>query len=267
MNKLKLALRLFVCLYAGVVSAEGVREAPLNNEENLRHGLSLYINTQEGGDISDRRLNDLRDYFKNSQCNIQMVAAGDKSAAESAADIVFLPLDQDVPAPFQKVFNLGVIGGQPLSGSLLVRSSTGIRDITELADVRIAFLSPGSVTGFRLQEALLDDAGVTLQKDLVTFTNSHLGAMSLLLHKDVFAAGVATPLAKKWAQANDLTIVAESQSVVVGGLWIKSTIADEQQEHCKTSLKTLFENKSDRKIKVLAKNFPVWVAGFIPTQE
>lgn len=267
MHKLKLALSLFVCLYTGILGAEGVGAAPLNNEDNLRNGLSLYINTQEGGDISDRRLNDLRDYFNKSRCNIQKVTAGDKLVVASAADIVFMPLNQDVTTPFQKVFNLGVVGDQPLSGSLLVRSSTGIRDITDLADVRIAFISPGSVTGFHLQEALLDDAGVVLQKDLVTFTRSHLGAMSLLLHKDVFAAGVATPLANKWAKANDLTIVAESQSVVAGGLWMKSTIADEQREYCKTSFKTLFENKSDRKIKSLAKIFPAWMAGFIPTQE
>lgn len=251
----------------GAVSADVARSNPLDSPSDLSFGLSLYINTQEGGDISDRRLSDLRNYFNKSRCNIQKVAAGDNSVAGAAADIVFMPLSQDAAIPFQKVFNLGVVGDQPLSASLLVRSSTGIRDITELADVRIAFLSPGSVTGFRLQEALLDDAGVTLQKDLVTFTHSHLGAMSLLLHKDVFAAGVATPLAKKWAKANDLAIVAESQSVVVGGLWMKSTIADEQRENCKRSLKNLFENKRDRKVKSLTKIFPAWVAGFIPAQE
>lgn len=258
---------LLVSVYAGMLSASDLSSVSIDSASALNGGLRLYINATEGGDISDRRLSDLQDYFKKSPCNIQTIEAGGASADESAADIVFMPLEQDITKSFQKIFNLSVVDDQPLSASLLVRSSTGIRDIAELADVRIAFLSPDSVTGFHLQKILLDEAGVTLKKDLITFTDSHLGAMSLLLHKDVFAAGVATPLAKKWANANGLTIVAESPPVVPGGLWMKSTLAPEEIEACKKSLKNLFENNSDRKIKNLMKIFPVWVQGLAPVVE
>lgn len=267
LNKIKRLVGLWVLLYAGTVTADVNSSVPLETAPDLHRGLSFYINTTEGGDISDRRLSDLQHYFKKNQCDIEVISAGGELAEGSTADIVFMPLEQDIPKSFQKIFNLSVVDDQPLSGSLLVRSSTGIRNITELADVRIAFLSPGSVTGFELQKVLLDGAGVTLKEELMTFTHSHLGAMSLLLHKDVFAAGVATPLAKKWAKGNDLTIVAESPQVVPGGLWMKNTIDYDVSEPCKQSFKNLFDNNNDRKIKNFAKIFPVWVKGFVPVVE
>lgn len=261
MNKKRSLIGLLASVYAGILSASDLPSVSIDSASALNGGLRLYINATEGGDISDRRLSDLQDYFKKSQCNIQAIEAGHQSVEESAADIVFMPLEQDVTKSFHKIFNLSVVGDQPLSASLLVRSSTGIRDIAELAGVRIAFLSSDSVTGFQLQKTLLDEAGVTLKEELITFTHSHLGAMSLLLHKDVFVAGVATPLAKKWAKANGLTIVAESPQVTAGGIWVKNAIAQEEAVHCKNAFQNLFENNRDRKIKNLVKIFPVWIKG------
>ncbi|WP_293267990.1 PhnD/SsuA/transferrin family substrate-binding protein [Neptunomonas sp.] len=260
MSKRNWLVGLFVSLYVGMLSAGGVNSS---GASGLNGGLSMYINAAEGGDISDRRLSHLQDYFQKRQCNIQVITAGHKSAGAFDADIVFMPLKQEIPAPFQKVFGLSVVDDQFLSASLLVRSSTGINDLTKLGGVRIAFLSPNSVTGFYWQKKLLHNAGVMLKKDLITFTNSNLGAMSLLLHKDVFAAGVATPLAKKWAKANDLTIVAESPRVETGGLWMKRGVAQRDIDQCKKLFKNLFENNSDRAIKKLVKVFPVWVDGFV----
>lgn len=267
MNKKRSLIGLLVGVYACMLSASDLPSVSIESASAQSGGLRLYINATEGGDISDRRLSDLQDYFKKSQCNIQTIEAGHKSAEESAADIVFMPLEQEIAKPFQKIFNLSVVDDQPLSASLLVRSSTGIRDIAELAGVRIAFLSPDSVTGFQLQKTLLDGAGVALKEELVTFTHSHLGAMSLLLHKDVFAAGVATPLAKKWAKANGLTIVAESPQVTAGGIWMKKAFAQEEVVHCENAFQHLFENNRDRRIKNLVKIFPVWIKGLKPIVE
>ncbi len=251
-------------LCASIVIADDRVKVLNESLSNTPAGLSLYVNVAEGGEISKRRQNHLQDYFQNSQCNIKLIDSGFKSAAESAADIVFMPLKQDMAQPYQQVFGLTVIDDHLLSASILVRSATPISNIAELADVRIAFLSLESITGYSLQKALLNEAGVTLNKGLIRFTNSDLGAMSLLMHQEVYAAAVATPLAKKWAKANDLMIVAQSQPVATGGLWMKNGIALENKARCKDAFKKLFDKDQNSKVKNLAKIFPVWVKGFSP---
>ncbi len=225
-------------------------------------GLSFYINATEGGDISALRISHLKSYFKQQQCNIETIETGNQSAAASGFDIIFMPLKQKMSKSYKKILGLKVIDKQVLSGSILVRASTAIRDIKNLAGVRMAFLSPHSITGFGLQKTLFDSAGITLQKDRITYTQTNIGAMSLLLHRDVFAAAVATPLAKKWAKANKLNIVIESKSVETGGIWINNSIAKDYQTLCQQSFLDLFQHKRERKIKKLVRIFPAWIDSF-----
>lgn len=229
---------------------------------NAGDGFSFYINATEGGDISALRISHLKNYFKQQQCNIKTIETGNQSTAASGFDIIFMPLKQKMPKSYKKIFDLKVIDKQVLSGSILVRASTGIRDIKNLAGVRMAFLSPHSVTGFGLQKTLFDNAGITLQKDRITYTQTNIGAMSLLLHRDVFAAAVATPLARKWAKANNLHIVIESKSVETGGIWMNNSIAKDYQTLCRQSFINLFQHKRERKMKKLVRIFPTWIDSF-----
>ena len=229
---------------------------------NAGNGFSFYINATEGGDISALRISHLKNYFKQQQCDIETIETGNQSTTASDFDIIFMPLKQKMPRSYKKIFDLKVIDKQVLSGSILVRASTGIQDIKNLAGVRIAFLSPHSTTGFGLQKTLFDNVGVTLQKDRITYTQTNIGAMSLLLHRDVFAAAVATPLARKWAKANNLHIVIESKSVETGGIWINNSISKDDQTACQQSFLDLFKNKNKREIKKLLRIFPAWIDTF-----
>jgi len=195
--------------------------------------LSFHIDTSEGGDISTRRIESLKSYLQQNKCNVQHITTAKDAVENNKSHIIFSPLRTASDSNMKNLAELQLINDQPLAGSILVRSSTGIKNLQNLDGVHIAFLSKHSITGHQLQQQLFQQAGILHKEDKITLTQTHSAAAALLLHGDVFAAAIATPLAKKWAESNNLIIVSTSEAVTKGGLWAAQNLDDDSFNHCR----------------------------------
>ena len=149
----------------------------------------------------------------------------------------------------------------PLTSTVLVKSSTGLTNLTGLKGQRIAYISEGAYMGRLVAEKLLSDASVQPRGNSIYLTGGYEGSMTMLLHGDVFAAVIAGPLANRWAKANDLTIVVESEPLDIGYLWIKASLPEDINTVCRNAMLSLQrESRRDKRMKV----FPLWVEGFNP---
>ena len=232
----------------------------LTNTALANEQLSLYIETTEGSEPSKRRADKLKKYFHLKQCPIQKISYGNQAAASTNSDFIFIPLQPPLPDRFVKLADINIVNGEKLSASIVVRKSTAIKDVSNLDGIYIAFLSPDSVTGYKLQQRIFKDAGVAHDEKKITYALRNVAAVALLLHKDVFAAAIATPLAKKWAKLNGLLIVATSEEVEAGGLWVNQSVSTELIENCSKAFGQL--SKKGINNKYLMKFFPAWVESF-----
>jgi hypothetical protein len=225
-----------------------------------QESLTLFINTSEGGEKTERRIADLKEYLHQQDCPITNIETQAVYSEPIKSDFIFSPLEYQFPKAYQQISKIKVINNAPLSSSILVRAATGIDDIKALSEVHIAFLSEQSVTGYQLAQELFNKAGVEHHLDKMVFTQTNIGAMSLLIHKDAFAAVVATPLADKWSKANGFKTVMVSQEVTPGGLWASDKIAEATLNNCQAAFEAL--TTKNRSQKNALKVFPGWVVGF-----
>jgi len=145
-------------------------------------------------------------------------------------------------------------GKLTVRGAFLVHSSTGIEDLITLNGERIAFVSKKSWSGYHMPLKSLHEAGVKEQMNTFFYVGNHVGTVSMLLHSDVFATVTAAPLAKRWAEANDLSIVALTDEVETGGWWAHHSLSEEQVKSCAISLSKLKRSQ--------LKALPNWIDSF-----
>jgi len=145
-------------------------------------------------------------------------------------------------------------GKLTVRGAFLVHASTAVKDLAALQGVRIAFVGKGSWSGYHMPLRSLHKAGVKEEMNTFFYVGNHVGTVSMLLHSDVFATVTAAPLARRWAEANDLFIVALTEQVETGGWWIHGNVSEEQIKSCTLSLSKLEHSQ----IKAL----PAWIDGF-----
>ena len=225
--------------------------------------LTMFVSSAEGGAISGRRLHNLSRYLTQQGCPVSDIETAAEYPQDLNAQLVFAPLEHDFGSDYRPLLNLKVLNGAELSASVLVRGSTAVPDLQALSGVRIAFLSPDSVTGYLLARDLFASVGVEHKSDRITYTRTSVGAMSLLLHKDVFAAVIATPLADKWSRDNDLQLVGVTEAVNPGALWSKG-MSPAMQARCQAAFLELSDGS--RSSKKLLKIFPGWLQGFAEPQ-
>lgn len=145
-------------------------------------------------------------------------------------------------------------GKLTVRGAFLVHASTGIEDLITLQGERIAFVGKGSWSGYHMPLQSLHDAGVKEQRDTFFYVGNHVGTVSMLLHSDVFATVTAAPLARRWAEANDLSIVALTDEVETGGWWMRRSLSEEKIKSCARALSKLERSQ--------LKALPAWIDGF-----
>jgi len=222
--------------------------------------ISMLIDSTEGGMVSERHLSRLQNYLKTNKCQLDSVVYGNNGNIGFEHAFIFSPLEKKVPSNYRKILSIKTLNDQPLSASILVRNSTGIDDLKSLNNVHIAFLSEKSKLGYKQPKTLLNSQGARFHKDRITFTQSNVGAVSLLMHKDVFAAVIATPLAKKWASMNELKIVSQTAEIKAGGIWVDKSVDDLLIQSCQKALKNL--DRTSRKKKKTFDVFPLWINKF-----
>ncbi len=221
----------------------------------------FYIDATEGGEQNNRRIEKFKSYLHDNQCLINNVMSGKEIAPTSTAGFVFSPLQHPMSNEFIKVLDIRTVDNIPLSGSIVVKASTGINDLTSLAGVRMGFLSANSSIGYHLPNAMFKNAGVVHDPDKITFTDTSFAAITLLLHQDVFSSVIATPLAVGWAKANDLHIVAITETQETGGIWVKKSVSKENSNRCIAALTKM--NRKDRTYGKLMAVFPYWLDSFV----
>lgn len=223
--------------------------------------LTMLIDSSEGGENSDKRKEQLKSYLKSHQCNVQTIKFGDGHQSNSNYDLVFKPLENNLSSNYSRQLSIKVIDDEPLSASIMVRNSTAIESLENLSNIHIAFLSEESELGYQMPIELFNQAGVTFTKHNITFTQSNLAAVSLLMHKDVFAAVIATPLARRWAKTNDLSIVSKTRELIAGGIWFRKNLSEQSIKLCSNAFTSL--NQSVRHGKKLLSIFPGWIESFV----
>ena len=223
--------------------------------------LTMLIDSSEGGENSDKRTHQLRMYLISKECNVQTIKFEDEHQSNSKYDLVFKPIQKNLSHDYRQQLSIKVIAGTPLSASIVVRKSTAIKSLENLSNIHIAFLSEESELGYRLPIELLNQSGVTFTKHNITFAQSNLAAVSLLMHKDVFAAVIATPLARRWEKTNDLLIVSKTRELIPGGIWFRKKLSDQNIKLCGNAFSSL--NQSDRHGKKLLSIFPGWIESFV----
>lgn len=245
-----LALLAVVVLFpAGVSRAAAVEEA----------SLSAVLREGDGGQHRERHLNRLRDHMVAAGCPAGLHAIAAEAPTPPGTALLFSPQPVDGAAPGLDGFRLlsrarTVDGELRMGGALLARALRKIGDPANLAGLRVALVSPHSPSGYRLPLERLARSGVVPSPAEAVIADSHIAAMALLMHNEVAAAAVATPLARQWAADGELVILAETPLVETGGWWIREDLAAQWAEPCHAALKTL----SGR----LLKPFPAWVGRF-----
>lgn len=218
-------------------------------------GLTVTINHDDGGRTSKRHQRILLKALNEEGCPAVVSPVADGKAA----DLIF---DSRPPAEMRGEESGNELIAQAITeegkaivrGAILVKASTGSADLTSLQGERMAFVGEKSWSGYILPQKLLNAAGVKPEPDTVFFSANHAGAVTMVLHGDVFAAAVAEPLAKRWADANDLSIVDVTEEVETGGWWMRAGVSTELVQRCGLAFARLE--------KTSLKALPAWIHGF-----
>lgn len=230
--------------------------SPQVHAEILSFGLDL----SEGGRLTPKAVGQFEMYMAQQDCELKIVAANKPDTTQ----LYFSPLER-ITAPLhqQKLLSISTLNNEPLTITILVKSSTGINDLSSLKNQRVAIISHSSYVGGVMAKNILSQSIGDLEDEKVYETRDYFGALSLLLHGDVFTAAIPGPLARQWKDHNKLSIIAESQGFSTGGLFIASDIEKSKKTLCMTAFSSLKrKSRRDRKMNI----FPSWAVGFKATR-
>ncbi|MCW8997774.1 MAG: PhnD/SsuA/transferrin family substrate-binding protein [Kangiellaceae bacterium] len=237
---------------------------PYTSESSDFPTLNLAIDNSDGGNLSARKITAVRGFFGEHDCPVEVkFSKAGKPAID--ADLVFFPLasyDKNF-LPFVRAESMGRKWIQP---AIVVKDSAST-SLSGLNDIHFSFVNERSRSGFLGQIEMLASAGVKPNLSKAIYAYNHIGAISLLMHKDTFAAGVDSFLAENWLQANNLKIIAKGDKSEVGGIYLNlsSRLNDPGQnrlkQRCQSALLKL--NRDERAGRKIMEVFPDWLVRFV----
>jgi hypothetical protein len=234
----------------------------LFSAESTEPVMKALIFTGDGGQHKKRHLKKIRSYLSRQGCGVEVAYNNEEGTVPAGTDLFFTSLSPSEIKKRHKNFHFlaqarTIEGKNRVGGAVLVIKSTGIDKLALLKGERFSFVSPSSSSGYQLPLADLVKAGVNPSEEQTVFVGNHVGAVSMLLHGDTFAAAAAAPLARDWLGINnELSIVALTPSVETGGWWINTRIPEKKAATCAKLLSEL----SGTQLKM----FPAWIGGFNP---
>jgi len=215
--------------------------------------ITVSIDHDDGGRISDSYMQDLLAALNDNGCET-ILHAGD-GPGQLLFDSRPVSIAKKDRSDYQLIARAKTLDGKlTVRGAFLVHASTGIEDLITLQGERIAFVGKKSWSGYHMPMRSLQDAGVKEQRDTFFYVGNHVGTISMVLHGDVFACVTAEPLASRWAEANDLSIITLTDEVETGGWWIHRSLTEKQIMSCTQSLSKLERSQ--------LKALPTWIDGF-----
>lgn len=222
--------------------------------------LTFGLKNGEGGHQTGRAVDAFEGHMAENGCEVKVLFS-DERVGNGAIYFSASPPEkhENKSQSYERLADIRTYQDYPLSTAVLIKASTGITDLKSAAGERLSVVSDVSYIGWEVVQQLYSDAGVTINSDNVYLTEFYEGAITLLLHGDVFAAAVPGPLARRWAKPNGLNIVAESEVLDVGAVWINGSIERSQRAQCRNALLGLKRTtRRDKRMNI----FPAWVEGF-----
>ena len=221
--------------------------------------LELVLPLGEGGSHTSRSVESFKQYMLERECPVEL----ELKEGGVTGDIYFsaAPLEslsEDV-RHYEMLIRVKTYKNYPLTTAIIVKASTGISNLSSVEGERLSLISQSSYLGGEQVRKIYNDEGVALDDKNIYLTQHYEGAITLLLHGDVFVAGVPGPLAKRWEKANNLNIIAESEPFDVGFMLIKKALPEAQKKLCESAFVDLKRTtRRDKRMNI----FPAWVEGF-----
>ena len=233
----------------------------LGNSQAYAAPLSFALDLTEGGRLSSKAISQFEKHMAKQGCELAIVAESSQDLESLENVDMYFSVDSAelrsthlMPALIAKTIN-----NEPLTVTILIKTSTNIDTLASLQGERLAIISHNSFLGGEQAKQLLTDSGISLDNSKTYETGNYFGAMSLLLHGDVFIAAIPGPLARQWKEHNKLSIIAESAPFQLGELFINKSMTERQRRSCTQAFLSLSKtNRRDKKLDV----FPAWLAGF-----
>ncbi len=217
--------------------------------------ITVSIDHDDGGRPGDVFKQDLLTALNKNGCNTVLHAGTGSGNGQLLFDSRPVSIAKKDRGNYRLIARARTIEGKlSLRGAFLVHASTGIEDLITLQGERIAFVGKKSWSGHHMPMKALQAAGVTEKMNTFFYTTNHVGTISMLLHSDVFASVTAAPLARRWAEANALSIVALTDTVETGGWWMHHSLSEKQIKSCTIALSKLERDQ--------IKTLPSWIGGF-----
>lgn len=264
----RLLIGLFICISICQLT---YAELPVDlSSQRQENAITFAIELQEGGRLTNKAVSLFESYMERQSCSVIVIEQPHrKPHSKQQPDLLFSVKQtetnqdseaDDNPFPNYEPFLIArTINDEPLTITLMTKSSANINDITSLQGERFAVLSQDAFLGGKLAIELLAKSGVDPSSNTLYQTGNYLGSISLLLHGDVFFAAIPGPLARLWKDSNKLSIIAESSDYQLGQLLIKKGMKNELRKNCQQALLKLKpSHKRDKKMAI----FPAWFAGF-----
>lgn len=217
--------------------------------------VSVSVNHDDGGKKGVRHMETLLIALNQEGCNAVLHDPALGTPAQLLFDSRPVSVAEKERLNYQLIARAKTLDGElSVRGALLMHASAASEDLSRLKDEEIAFVGKGSWIGFHLPAELLKDAGVTEHPETFHMVGSHVGTVSMLLHKDSFVAVTAEPLARRWAGINNLSIIAVTDEVETGGWWMERELSQERIQRCARALSRLDRSR--------LKALPAWIDGF-----
>ncbi|MES9902715.1 MAG: PhnD/SsuA/transferrin family substrate-binding protein [Sedimenticola sp.] len=224
--------------------------------------VSVMIDHDDGGNSGKRHIHNLLAALNKGGCSAVLQDTSSGVPANLLFDSRPVSIVRKKRPDYQLIARAKTLEGElSVRGAILVHSSTGIDGLSSLQGERIAFMGKKSLIGYHLPLQLLHNAGVSERRDTFFYVDNHVGTLSMLLHSDVYVAVTAEPLARRWAEYNNLSIIAVTDKVETGGWWMLKTLTKERMQQCAQALSRLDRSRY--------KALPAWIGGFeiIPSQQ
>lgn len=225
--------------------------------------LNFGLDLTEGGRLSSKATTQFEKHMAEQNCELTIVDETSLSLESldfESLDLYFSVVEAGLaPTHFLPALIARTINDEPLTITILIKSSTNIDTLVSIQGERLGIISHKSFLGGEQAKRLLTDAGIRLHNSKIYQTENYFGAISLLLHGDVFIAAIPGPLASQWKEHNKLSIIAESKPFQLGELFINTSVTKSQRESCTQAFLSLSKaNRRDKKMDI----FPAWLAGF-----
>ncbi len=216
--------------------------------------ITVLINHDDGGKKSQRHLKNFLNVLQKKSCN-----AISYEDANQPVQLLFDPTPHTIALKYHPDYQLIAIAktlnnDTYIRSAIVVQASTGIKDLDSLRGSWFAFINKNSWPGYIQPIKLLNEANINKDNSHFYFVGNYIGSAAALGHQDVQVAIIAEPLAKRWADLNNLSIVAVTEAVETGGWWIHKNMSPKIKQQCTNALTQL--NKSQHKI------VPAWIDGF-----